>query len=119
MQAFNLKSVLQKASQDSIPTDTATPSPISAGIKRSNTMVNYFVKAVQSATAPGPPDDPPHVKARKVAQEADVEYRKAVRQLDEHRCRVEERIDDTLRALQRWELDRLKAVKTGESLGRF
>ncbi|KAG8912112.1 hypothetical protein FRC00_005259 [Tulasnella sp. 408] len=75
-------------------------------------MVNYFVKAVQSATAPGPPEDPLHVKARKAAQEADVEYRKAVRQLDEHRCRVEERVDDTLKALQRWELDRLKAVKT-------
>ncbi|KAG8916646.1 hypothetical protein FRC01_002944, partial [Tulasnella sp. 417] len=110
--AFNLKSALEKSSQDSAPTDTATPSPISAGIKRSNTVVNYFVKAVQSATAPGPPEDPPHVKARNAAREADVEYRKAVRQLDEHRCRVEERIDDTLKALQRWELDRLRAVKT-------
>lgn len=79
-------------------------------------MVNYFVKAVQTATAPGPPEDPLHVKARKAAQEADVEYRKAVRQLDEHRCRVEERVDDTLKALQRWEMDRLKAVKTGTPL---
>ncbi|KAG8979804.1 hypothetical protein FRB90_007907, partial [Tulasnella sp. 427] len=110
--AFNLKAALQKGSADSVPIDNATSSPISAGIKRSNTVVNYFVKAVQSATAPGPPEDPPHVKARRAAQEADVEYRKAVRQLDEHRCRVEERIDDTLKALQRWELDRLKAVKT-------
>lgn len=78
-------------------------------------MVSYLVKAVQNATAPGPPEELPYIKARREAGAADQGYRKAIKQLDQHRCAVEERIDETLKALQRWELDRLKAVKTGRN----
>ncbi|KAG8899596.1 hypothetical protein FRB99_006560 [Tulasnella sp. 403] len=113
--AFNLQATLQQsaAKQDSIDT---LPSPIEkavgAGIKRSNTMMNYLVKAVQGTSTPAGPDELPHVKARKEANAADVDYRKAVRQLDAHRCTVEENIEEVLKALQRWETERLKSVKT-------
>ena len=98
-------------------------SAAATGLKRSNTMVNYIVKAVQNATAPANPDDSPYAKARREAAAADMEYRKATRSLDRHRCVVEERVEECLKALQRWETDRLKAVQTGgpgfDSFGTF
>ena len=40
------------------------------------------------------------------------EYRIAVRKLDRQRLGLEERIEDVLKKLQRWEAERLQAVKT-------
>lgn len=78
-------------------------------------MVSYLVKTVQNIVpvSTAEQNEPPFVRARKEAVAADIAYRKAARQLDAHRCTVEEKIDEILRALQRWELERLKAVKTG------
>ncbi|KAI1796635.1 hypothetical protein LXA43DRAFT_1071262 [Ganoderma leucocontextum] len=56
--------------------------------------------------------EPAHVRARREADNADKEYRTAVRKLDRQRLGLEERIEETLKALQKWELDRLRAVKT-------
>ena len=58
--------------------------------------------------------EPAHVRARREAEAADQEYRTAVRKLDRQRLGLEERIEETLKTLQKWELDRLRAVKTGE-----
>jgi hypothetical protein len=55
---------------------------------------------------------PPYVQARLAADEADHEYRVAVRRLDRQRLGLEERIEDALKALQRWEGDRLRAAKS-------
>ena len=38
-----------------------------------------------------------------------------MRKLDRQRLGLEERVEETLKTLQKWELDRLRAVKTGES----
>ncbi|KAI0820816.1 hypothetical protein BC628DRAFT_1329645 [Trametes gibbosa] len=56
--------------------------------------------------------EPQYVRARRDAETADKDYRVAVRKLDRQRLGLEERIEDTLKTLQKWELDRLRAVKT-------
>ncbi|KAK2463698.1 hypothetical protein APHAL10511_004449 [Amanita phalloides] len=77
-------------------------------LKRTNTIVNMVTKALNSNSN----GEPPHVRARHDADEADRAYRIAVRKLDRHRLAVEERLEDTLKTLQRWEVERLRAVKT-------
>jgi hypothetical protein len=77
-------------------------------IKRSNTFLNVVSKAL----AANPSTEPLHVRARLEADAADREYRIAVRKLDRQRLGLEERIEDALKALQRWETERLHAVKT-------
>lgn len=97
-----------------VPTKDAPQSPTRlapvAGnlLKRSNTFLNVVSKAL-TANSNG---EPLHVRARLDADTADREYRIAVRKLDRQRLGLEERIEDTLRVLQRWEAERLQAVKT-------
>ncbi|PVG03325.1 hypothetical protein CPB86DRAFT_724005 [Serendipita vermifera] len=75
-------------------------------LKRSNTLANFVMKQIKSG-----PAQPPHVRAREEAIEADDTYREAVRRLDRQRLALEDRIEESLKLLQRWELDRLRAIK--------
>lgn len=59
------------------------------------------------------PAEPPHIRARHEAQDADNIYRGAVRRLDRQRLALEDRIEESLKLLQRWEIDRLRAIKDG------
>lgn len=77
--------------------------------KRTNNFVNLVSKALNASQN----GEVPHVKARHEAEEADKTYRLAVRKLDRQRLGLEERLEDTLKTLQRWELERLRAIKTG------
>jgi hypothetical protein len=77
-------------------------------MKRSNTLVNVVAKALTVKES-----EPAHVKARNEAEEADRAYRVAIRRLDRQRLGIEERIEDALKILQKWEGERLKAIKTG------
>ena len=77
-------------------------------LKRSNTLLNVVSKAL----ATNPSTEPLHVRTRAEADAADREYRVAVRRLDRQRLGLEERIEDVLKVLQRWETERLQAVKT-------
>jgi len=77
-------------------------------LKRSNTVVSYLTKTLAPA-----PAEHPYIKARIEADAADQVYKNAVRKLDQNRLVLEERIEETLKGLQRWETDRLRAVKTG------
>jgi hypothetical protein len=77
-------------------------------VKRSNTFVSVVTKALVTKES-----EPAYIKARNEAEEADNAYRVAIRKLDRQRLGVEERIEDTLKTLQKWEGERLKAVKTG------
>lgn len=79
-------------------------------VKRTATFANLVTKAL----ANNPTGEAPYVRARREAETADQEYRVAVRKLDRQRLGLEERIEDTLKNLQKWELDRLRAVKTGK-----
>ena len=56
--------------------------------------------------------EPAYIRARHESDEADKTYRIAVRKLDRHRLALEERIEETLKVLQRWESERLRAIKT-------
>jgi hypothetical protein len=71
-----------------------------------------FANLVQRAINANPGGAMPYVKAREDAEDADREYRIAVRKLDRQRLGLEERVEDALKNLQRWEADRLRAVKT-------
>ena len=98
-------------SKDEPPLSPATLSPAAGNfIKRSNGFLNVVSKALTAnSSASG---EPLHVRARLEADDADREYRVGVRKLDRQRLGLEERIEDTLRLLQRWETERLRAVKT-------
>nr|GAT46765.1 predicted protein [Mycena chlorophos] len=90
-------------------TPTATVgSPIQPDtiIKRTNNFMNLVTKALNQRA------EPAHIKARNEAEEADNAYRVAMRRLDRQRLGLEERIEETLKTLQRWEIERLRAVKT-------
>ncbi|EIN06168.1 hypothetical protein PUNSTDRAFT_145491 [Punctularia strigosozonata HHB-11173 SS5] len=79
-------------------------------VKRSGTFVNLVSRAMQANT--NGTQEPPYVRLRHDAEAADRQYRVAVRKLDRQRLGLEERIEETLKRLQRWETDRLRAVKT-------
>ncbi|KAF7294424.1 hypothetical protein MKEN_01434900 [Mycena kentingensis (nom. inval.)] len=85
------------------PIKTLQPENI---LKRTNTFVNLVTKALNQRA------EPAYIKARNEADEADNTYRVAMRKLDRQRLGLEERIEDTLKTLQRWEMERLRAVKT-------
>lgn len=55
-----------------------------------------------------------HAKARREAKVADEEYREAVGEAETMRLWLEERIEQSLGLWERWERERLGAVKTGE-----
>ncbi|KAG6328564.1 hypothetical protein ID866_10525, partial [Astraeus odoratus] len=77
-------------------------------LKRSNNLVNVVTKALNANSQ----NEPVHVRLRHEAEEADKIYRVAVRKLDRQRLGLEERIEEVLKTLQRWEAERLRAVKT-------
>ena len=77
-------------------------------IRRSNTFVSVVAKALNANAH----SEPAHIRARAEAEEADYIYRVAIRKLDRQRLSLEERVEETLKILQRWEAERLRAVKT-------
>ncbi|KAF9646360.1 hypothetical protein BDM02DRAFT_3099970 [Thelephora ganbajun] len=94
---------------------TGTKSPLAASplqriapeiAKTSGSFVDIVSKAWASSA------EPPFIRCRREAANAEAEYRKAVRALDRHRLKLEEKIEETLKALQTWESDRLHAVKS-------
>ncbi|KAL0953557.1 hypothetical protein HGRIS_004778 [Hohenbuehelia grisea] len=89
----------------------ATPGgkPVAENLmKRTNNFVNLVQKALNANTN----GDPAYVRLRHDADEADHAYRVAVRRLDRQRLGLEERMEETFKTLQRWETERLRAVKT-------
>lgn len=109
-QAFNLEAEYAKReSHDNITSPVvANLAPMADNlVKRSNTLVNIVQKAINERHS-----EPYHVRARNEANDADKVYHAAVRKLDRQRLKVEERVEETLKAAQKWELDRLRAVKT-------
>ncbi|KAI5124190.1 hypothetical protein M0805_005041 [Coniferiporia weirii] len=109
--AFNLGAEPPKQDHNDIITSPviANLSPMADNlVKRSNTIVNIVSKAIND----GRHSEPFHIRARADANAADKAYCTAVRKLDRQRLGLAERLEDTLKKLQKWELDRLRAVKT-------
>ena len=91
-----------------VPQSPTKSTPVANNlIKRSNNFLNVVSKAL----AANANTEPPVVRTRLDAEAADREYRISVRKLDRQRLGLEERIFDTLKSLQRWEMERLYAVK--------
>ena len=107
--AFNLEAEYTKQGQsDNLSSPISNLSPLADNfVKRSNTFVSRVSKVINDRNA-----EPPHIRARAEANAADAAYRMAVRKLDRQRLGLEERLEETLKLLQKWELDRLRAVKT-------
>jgi len=82
-------------------------------LKRTGTFVSLVSKALNNSSN----SEPAYLRARSDADEADRTYRVAVRRLDRQRLGLEERIEEILKLLQRWETERLRAVKTGKVFG--
>ncbi|EEB88730.1 hypothetical protein MPER_13262, partial [Moniliophthora perniciosa FA553] len=89
-------------------------SPIKTTLQPQNILksTNNFVSLVSKALVTNPNGQPAFLKARQDAEEADKAYRIAVRQLDRRRLNLEERLEESFKTLQRWETERLRAVKT-------
>ncbi|KAH7335300.1 hypothetical protein B0J17DRAFT_669538 [Rhizoctonia solani] len=112
--AFNLEAEMRASLQPPNSADKPTPSPsllspASNIMKRSGTMMNFIQRAVKNANAPA---EPPHIRARNEADAAERAYRVGVRALDKQRLGVEEKVEEALKVLNRWETERLRAVKT-------
>ncbi|KZS94423.1 hypothetical protein SISNIDRAFT_42434 [Sistotremastrum niveocremeum HHB9708] len=105
--------VLEPKRRDSFFATTEALSPTLAPaadslLQRSRSILSTVQKAVASTTS----SEPPHIRARAEAEAAERTYQIAVRRLDRQRLGLEERIEETLRRLQSWEADRLRAVKS-------
>jgi hypothetical protein len=88
-------------------------SPVSGNGPSFNSLLSRSTSILASALGTSA-QLPAHVRQRKEALLAEQVYREAVQKLDRTRCRMEEVIEEGLKTLQRWEGDRLRAVKTGE-----
>ncbi|WVR08274.1 hypothetical protein IAU60_005321 [Kwoniella sp. DSM 27419] len=60
----------------------------------------------------GNSDEPAHVRLRREATKADESYKEGVRSAEERRLEMEEEIERGLRLWERWERERLAAVKS-------
>ncbi|KAK0551951.1 Rho-GTPase-activating protein 8 [Tilletia horrida] len=96
----------------------------SSSLKRSATLSSYLSSAVgrisgESASSlaasvkglVGGLSEPRHIRARREAESAERAYADAVIGLDRTRCALEEILAEHFALLQRFEMDRLKAVK--------
>ncbi|CAD6979121.1 unnamed protein product [Tilletia controversa] len=97
-------------------------SPGSSSLKRSATLSSYLSSAVGRISGEGGLAasvkglvgglaEPRHIRARRDAESAERAYADAVISLDRTRCVVEEILFEHFVLLQRFETDRLKAVK--------
>ncbi|KAF4593115.1 hypothetical protein EYR38_008825 [Pleurotus pulmonarius] len=100
--AFELEGKSADANPPAVP---AKPFDI---MKRTGNFANLVSKALNT----NPNGEPAYVRARREAEEADKVYRIAVRRLDRQRLGLEDKIEENLKTLQRWESERLSAVKT-------
>ncbi|KAF5316623.1 hypothetical protein D9619_006671 [Psilocybe cf. subviscida] len=78
-------------------------------LKKTGNLLNVVSKALNTTTTGS---EPAYIRLRAESEETEKTYRIAVRRLDRHRLALEERIEETLKILQRWEGERLRAVKT-------
>lgn len=96
-------------------------STASDGLKRSGTISHALTNALSKASevpafqnlraAVGGLAEPRHIRLRKDADAAEHSYRDTVRQLDRARCALEEILLEHFDLCERWETNRLVAIK--------
>lgn len=74
---------------------------------------NFSMLKSYLPTSLGASDEPAHVRHRRDAIKADENYKEGVRVAEEKRLEMEERIERGLRIWERWERERLGAVRNG------
>ncbi|KAN0064324.1 Rho-GTPase-activating protein 8 [Thecaphora frezii] len=89
------------------------------GLKRSGTIGAYLHSAVERMPTPLKvavggvvSGEPKHVRLRRDADNAERVYEEAVRNLDRTRCQLEEILYEHFGLVQKWESDRIRAVKS-------
>ncbi|KAG5649730.1 hypothetical protein H0H81_002332 [Sphagnurus paluster] len=107
--AFDLEGTKSAEQNGVSPSNSAKSLQPENLMKRTGNLVNLVSKVLNTAGGSG---EPAYVRARNDADEADRAYRIAVRKLDRQRLGLEERLEEILKVLQRWETERLRAVKT-------
>ena len=110
MKAFEL-GVAHAPVENAVSPIQKSLSPMAEAVAARTTTIASLVSKALNANGTA---EPPHIKARRDADAADRDYRIAVRKLDRQRLGLEERVEEALKTLQKWELDRLRAVKTGK-----
>lgn len=91
------------------PSPVTTTDPTYSAFNQASSLVkNYLPSAISRTVAR---EEPQIVRLRRETKLADDEYKAAVEQLDHVRLRMEERISAGLRSWERWERERLAAVK--------
>lgn len=92
------------------------------GLKRSVTLSSALSSALSKASvnptvqnlraAVGGLSEPRHLRLRREAEQAEQAYKEAVRNLDKLRCRTEETLAEHFKLAERWEAERLRAIKS-------
>jgi hypothetical protein len=83
--------------------------PMSPAVANNFSMLKSYLPS-----ALGSSDEPAHVRLRREAIKADESYKEGVRVAEEKRLEMEERIERGLRIWERWERERLGAVRNGK-----
>ena len=91
------------------PTAGSTASPLSP--TTTTNLQSIFKSYLPSGLAHS--DEPVHVRMRREAAKADEDYREGVRSVEARRLYMEESIETGMRIWERWERERLGAVKSG------
>lgn len=94
-----------------LTTAASVPSTASSLLARSGSILSATFGSHANGSS-ALPSVPLHVRARHEADHIEGVYRTAVRKLDRTRMRMEEVVQDGLGVLQRWEADRLAAIRT-------
>jgi hypothetical protein len=81
---------------------------VSPAVSNNFTMLKSYLP-----TGLGSSDEPAHVRLRREAIKADEGYKEGVRVAEEKRLEMEERVERGLRIWERWERERLGAVRNG------
>ncbi|WFD34097.1 Rho-GTPase-activating protein 8 [Malassezia cuniculi] len=96
-------------SGDTSTDDTSFQAPEQGSLTRQPSRLStYFSRAVGAVSGLA---DPRHVRLRRDAEAAESAYQDAVRTVDELRCEAEEVLFSQYAAVQRWEADRVAAVR--------
>lgn len=92
-----------------------TPNGGNGGLTPSTSGTSFSLLKQYLPSALGNSDEPAHVRLRKEAIKADEAYKEGVQSVEEKRLDMEERIERGLRMWERWERERLGAVRSGKS----
>lgn len=85
----------------------------------SHSINNFSALKAYLPASMGNSDEPAHVRLRRDAIKADEGYKEGVRLAEEKRLEMEERIERGLRIWERWERERLGAVRNGKNPSRL